>query len=321
MLHTIPNKPTNFNQTQPKQVKINNSNVITFVFKEMIAFTNAESKNKDYDIIIENEINPKNYCVSLLQKFSQMPLSHYSNFITHQIALMTNPCKWLRNLEEFIHLNEVLFNSKTAVLKYNRIFQLIEEKQNELQSSNIQGIPFCLSERLINSKCDDRYFSFYETKIKVEKLESFTEKIMYLTEEIFEYRHADIISINAKLLEYDLQCEHLIEKLQTIRELKTEYDKEKQELINNPILFKKLKFNGNLNQLVDIFYQMNRELFVDGKSILDGTVNDLVAIIVNSFVDKDGKEISPETVKTILTPSRTEKRPKHHKRIDIDKML
>ncbi|PZU85285.1 MAG: hypothetical protein DI529_10205 [Chryseobacterium sp.] len=47
----------------------------------------------------------------------------------------------------------------------------------------------------------------------------------------------------------------------------------------------------------------------------------MVAVIVNCFVDKDGKELSPETVKTMLTPSKTDKRPKPHKRIDIDKLL
>ncbi|TZF84144.1 hypothetical protein FW774_10760 [Pedobacter sp. BS3] len=50
-------------------------------------------------------------------------------------------------------------------------------------------------------------------------------------------------------------------------------------------------------------------------------MNDFVAVIVNSFVDKDGRELSPETVKTMLTPSKIDKRPKPHKRIDIDKML
>jgi hypothetical protein len=44
-------------------------------------------------------------------------------------------------------------------------------------------------------------------------------------------------------------------------------------------------------------------------------------MIVNSFVDKDKNEISPQTVETILKPSREEKRPKAHKRIDIDKLL
>ncbi|HAO08343.1 MAG TPA: hypothetical protein DCQ50_15485 [Chryseobacterium sp.] len=47
----------------------------------------------------------------------------------------------------------------------------------------------------------------------------------------------------------------------------------------------------------------------------------MVAVILNSFIDKDGRELSPETVKTILTPSKTDKRPKPHKRIDIDKLL
>lgn len=43
------------------------------------------------------------------------------------------------------------------------------------------------------------------------------EKLIYLTEEIFEYKNADIISKNGKLLDYDIQCTQLIEKLQTIR--------------------------------------------------------------------------------------------------------
>ena len=32
-------------------------------------------------------------------------------------------------------------------------------------------------------------------------------------------------------------------------------------------------------------------------------------------------KISPDTVRTILTPSKSDKRPKAHKRIDLDKML
>ena len=85
--------------------------------------------------------------------------------------------------------------------------------------------------------------------------------------------------------------------------------------------FNKLKINCNFNQLVDIFYQLHRELFIVGKPIIVGNINDFVAVIVNSFTDKDGRELSPETVKTMLTPSKTDKRPKPHKRIDIDKML
>ena len=87
------------------------------------------------------------------------------------------------------------------------------------------------------------------------------------------------------------------------------------------IPFNKLKINCNINQLVDIFYQLHRELFINGKPILDGNINDFVAVIVNSFVDKNGQELSPETIKTVITPSKSDKRPKPHKRIDIDKLL
>ena len=55
--------------------------------------------------------------------------------------------------------------------------------------------------------------------------------------------------------------------------------------------------------MLDIFYQLNRELFVEGRSFLDGNTGDIANLIVNAFIDKDGNEISPDTVKTILTPS------------------
>lgn len=287
----------------------------------MIASTSTQTKNKDYDVIIENEINSQSYCLALLQKFSAMPLSHYSSFINYQLSIVRNQSRWLRNLEDFIHCNEATFKSKPAVFKYNKIFQLIERKQIEKQSPSTQGIPFCQYRKLINSECDDRYFSFYETKIKVEKIENFTEKIIHLTDEIFQYKQAEKYSINTYLKPYDDQCLQLIEHLKTIRDLRADFEKEQNTTISNQLATNKMRFNGNLNQLVDIFYQLNRELFVDGKSYIDGNTNDLVALIVNSFVDKDGKEISPLTVKTILKPSKEEKRPNTHKRIDIEKFL
>jgi len=52
--------------------------------------------------------------------------------------------------------------------------------------------------------------------------------------------------------------------------------------------YSKLKINCNINQIVDVFYQLSREMFVEGKPFIDGTVNDIIAIIVNSFEDKGG---------------------------------
>ncbi|ELY2018255.1 hypothetical protein SL053_002173 [Flavobacterium psychrophilum] len=172
---------------------------------------------------------------------------------------------------------------------------------------------------MINANSDDRYFSYFEVKNHIETLPSFTEKIIYLTDEVFAYKQADKFSINTTLQSYDEQCNQKIEQLQTMRKMRADLEREQREQLKNQSQFAKLKFNGN--QLVDIFYQLNRELFVDGKSYIDGSSNDIISLIVNSFVDKDGNEISPQTIETILKPLRTDKRPKPYKRIDIDKML
>jgi hypothetical protein len=66
---------------------------------------------------------------------------------------------------------------------------------------------------------------------------------------------------------------------------------------------------------------MSCEIFVEGKPMIEGNINDIAEMIVNTFVDKDGREISLQSVKTILKPSREDKRPNTNKRIDISKFL
>lgn len=302
-------------------MNITNSTLITSDFKEMIAFSNTETKNIDYDIIIENEINSENYCLALLQKFSKMPLSHYSNFINYQVSLVTNQCKWLRNLEEFIHHNEASFKSKTAVLKYNKIFHLIEQKQIESQSSSVNESNSNTPKKHINAENEDRYFSFYELKKQLDKTPCDKQKILLLTKEKHDYKQSNIEFVNLKIPLYDKQCSKEIDQINEIGKLKFELEKTKSNNCNCQKQINKIQFNCNVNQFVDIYYQLYRELFSNGKPIIDGNINDMVAMIVNSFVDKDGNEISPQTVETILKPSRGDKRPKPHKRIDIDKLL
>ena len=117
--------------------------------------------------------------------------------------------------------------------------------------------------------------------------------------------------------DYAEQCQTKINQLQHKRLLEQELKDIQIEKSN----FNKLQFNGNVNQLVDIFYQLSRELFVNGRSYLDGNVNDIAKMIAYSFVDKEGNNLSIDTIKTILTPSREEKRPNNAKRIDVDKLL
>lgn len=58
-------------------------------------------------------------------------------------------------------------------------------------------------------------------------------------------------------------------------------------------------------------------IFEDGRPYIEGSVNDIVAVIVNSFEDKGGLPLSPQTIRTILKPSKEDKRPNSEKRIDL----
>jgi hypothetical protein len=293
----------------------------TAPFVELMAVPAALAKNPVFDIIIDEKVSLQNYCNALIEKIFTLPQSDFPAFIDYQSNQVKNTTVWLNKLEKLLANNEELFILRKVLCRYNKLYTLIEKKRTELQSSSIKNTIKRTPKRLINANSDDRHFSFYEVKNHIETLPNFSEKIIYLTEEVFAYKQADKFSINTTLQAYNEQCSQLIEKLQTIRKMRADYETEKQNSIPNQTLFKKMQFNGNLNQLVDVFYQLHRELFVDGKPYIDGNTNDLIALIVNSFVDKEGKEISPLTVKTILKPSKEEKRPNTHKRLDIDKLL
>ncbi len=293
----------------------------TAEFVELLAVPQAQAKNPLFDIIIEDKITIQNYCNALIAKILELKQSQFPAFIDYQFNLVKNPEVWICKLEKLLANNEAFFSSKTAMSRYNKLYFLIEKKRSELQATCVKEPVAKTPKKFINAESEDRHFSFYEIKKQLVNCESDDEKILLLTKEMFEYQQASIEFINQKTPMYDVQCAKEIEHIYALQKLQAAVEQTKREQNQNQLPFKKMQINCNLNQFIDIHYQFTRELFVDGKSMIDGSVNDLVAIIVNSYVDKDGKEISPETVKTILTPSRTEKRPNTHKRLDIDKLL
>lgn len=293
----------------------------TAEFVELLAVPQAQAKNPVFDIIVEDKITIQSYCNALIAKILELKQSQFPAFIDYQFNLVKNPEVWICKLEKLLANNEAFFSSKTAMSRYNKLYFLIEKKRTELQSSRVKEPVTKTPKKFINAESEDRYFSFYEIKKQLEKINDDNQKILLLTKEMFEYQQANIEFINQKTPFYDAQCTKEIENIYVLQKIQATIEQAKNHNAGIQLPFKKMQINCNLNQFIDIHYQFLRELFVDGKSILDGSVNDMVAIIVNSYLDKDGKDISPETVKTILTPSRTEKRPKPHKRIDIDKML
>lgn len=293
----------------------------TVQFPEHTAVPKEQSENALCDILVEDVKDNNTYCQELINRILKLPYAKLPDFFSHHCDFATNPIKWLNKFEKLISENEEIFVSTTMRGRMMKCYTIIESKRKELEILRNRHTKIKPPMQYINAECEERYFSFREVKSKVNGMVDYTDKIMFLTKEKFDYEQASIDFINPKLPDYSDQCQKEIDQIQHLIRLTDEFSKQQMQKNTNGIPFNKLKINCNINQLVDIFYQLHRELFTDGKPIIDGNINDFVAVIVNSFVDKDGRELSPETVKTMLTPSKSDKRPKPHKRIDIDKML
>lgn len=299
----------------------NKTSVKSVPFAELMAVSSEKSTNKNLDVIIEEPITLDEYCNVLINKLLKLPQTQFLNLINHQLEQVKSPLDWLDSFDLLIAENEKLFVENSLMFKYNKLCNIIEKRRDILQCPAVKPIKPTIAKKYINAESEERYFSFYEIKKQLNTLEDDNEKILLLTKEKHEYKQANIEFLNQKLPIFDKQCSKEIEQIYEMQTIQSSIDKLKPATTINPSTLTKLQFNCNVNQFVDIFYQLTREIIVDGKPIIEGNINDVAAIIVNSFVDKDGKEISTQSVKTILQPSREDKRPNSHKKIDVNKFL
>jgi hypothetical protein len=289
----------------------------TVEFKEFTQVALQNVKSEEFDIIEVQPLTNEGYCQALIDKVFKISHSEIADFIKHQLLYVKDKLYWINKFEKLVSVNESLFKKERNKTKLMKIITTIETVRNSLNKSTTIRYEDRPTPGYINAESELRYFSFTKTSEKVDLIENYCEKIMFLTDEKYEYEQANIHFINPKLKDYADQCEKKINQLQHKRILQEELKDIQIEKSN----FNKLQFNGNVNQLVDLFYQLSRELFVNGKPYLDGNVNDIAKMIAYSFIDKDGNNLSIDTIKTILTPSREEKRPNNAKRIDVDKLL
>ena len=149
----------------------------------------------------------------------------------------------------------------------------------------------------------------------------FNEKILFLTEEIFEYRQADLFSKHSKLLEYDTLCEQLILKLQTLRKMIKKNEKLKKEEVLNinseskPTL--KLKLNDSINILTDVYKQMMVPSKITGKPYLDYPIKKIAEFICENHLDENGNVLSYHTIRTYLSTTRNDKGPNNDNKIRL----
>ncbi|QIH33436.1 hypothetical protein [Sphingobacterium sp. DR205] len=291
--------------------------------KDAVQFTERTTVSKEqssiqlFDILEEDVLNNKQYCQLLLNKLLLVPYAKLPDFFSHHCQIASNPLKWLNKFEKLIAENEYLFISTTNRGRMIKCYTIIERKRKEIElNNNKKSTKFLI--QYINAGCEARCFSFKETREKASELSNYTDKIIFLTKEKYDYEQAIIDFINPKLPDFAIQCQKEIDHIQQLNCLTNEFSVDQMQSKTTPLPFNKLKINCNINQLVDIYYRLSREMHTNGRPIIEGSISDLATVIVNSFVDKDGRDLSLETVKTVLTPSKHDKRPKDHKKINID---
>lgn len=303
-------------------------------FKEHPIIDYAFAEPGEYDIIAFNPNDPSSfifagnfslqqYCTCLLHKLFLLNKSDIKPFIQYQCEQLTEPFVWLNKFEKLIDLNRELFTGKDKEIKIEKALMVIELLRQEIQSNKFNPAS---------------RFNFDKVKRECKNYPTTEEKLLFLAEAKTEYLQNRPALVPPGEVPFDEKVQLEIDLLKTQRKLSKKSTplsigegpglrpKSPLSPLKKPALSKaegypkstaKFQINTNLNVFVDIFFQLIHEKKINGKPYLDATPNELAEMIATWFKDKEGKEISVETVKTILKPSRIEKRPKGNNRFNV----
>jgi hypothetical protein len=293
----------------------------TAPFVELLAVPQAQANNPLFDIIIEDKINIQNYCNALIAKILVLRPSELPEFINYQFNLVKKPEIWLNKFEKLLANNSEQFQAIRNHSKFIKLYTLIEKKRTELQSSSIKEPVSKTPKRLINAESEERYFSFSEVKKHIATLTNYPDKILYLNEEICEYKQSEVYFINNKLLDYKKQCKALLKQIQNEKILKCQLEKEQAEekikiaLEKKPTL--KIRLNGPINILTDAYKQMMNDVKPNGKPYIEYKIKEIAKFICDNYLDENGNELSMLTIQTYLSPTRTDKNPNNDWKIKL----
>ncbi|SHM22145.1 hypothetical protein [Flavobacterium xinjiangense] len=293
----------------------------TAPFVELLAVPAALAKNPLFDIIVEDKITIQNYCNALISKILELRQSQFPAFIDYQFNQVKNPEIWLNKFEKLLANNAEQFEGIRNNSKFIKLYTLIEKKRTHLQSSSVKEPITKTPKRLINAESEDRYFSFSEVKIHIGALTNYPDKILYLNEEICEYKQSEVYFINNKLLDYRKQCKALLKQIQNEKILKCQLEKEQADEKNKMALeikpTFKIRINGPINILTDAYKQMMNDVKPNGKPYIEYKIIEIAKFICDNYLDENGNELSMLTIQTYLSPTRTDKNPNNDWKIKL----
>jgi hypothetical protein len=279
---------------------------------DLTIFEEGQASN----FLTKGQFNIELYCKCLLHKLFTLNKSKIKPFIHYQCSKLNDPIVWLNKLEKLIDLNQEFFTTKTQAKNFEKALMIIEVMRDAIEQK----------------QTTTTQFNFNELKNKIKEYSNYDDKLSCLMEARTEYlqNKPKVIDVNEipfdeKInLELDLvkSQQKLSKKRNAIYSQEVNSPKSPTENTKSPTEIRRtsvglFQFNCQTNVFVDMFFQLTKEITVDGKPLLNIGSNDLAQFITNNFIDKNGNELSLNTVKTILNISRPEKRPSSEKRINL----
>lgn len=263
------------------------------------------------DFIVSGTFSLQQYCTCLLHRLFLLDKSDIKPFIHYQCEQLADPFVWLNKFEKLIDLNRDLYTTKERIMKMEKALMVIE-----LLRQDIQNNKFVPASR----------FNFEKIKNKIKAYPTTEEKLLFLAEAKTDYLQNRPAQVPPGEVPFDEKIQLEIDLLKTQSKLSRKrqqtFTAQENKSPLSPLKKStqspaKFQINSNLNVFVDIFFQLMHEKKINGKPYLDASPNELCEMIATYFKDKEGHDISIDTIKTILKPSRFEKRPKGNARFNI----
>ena len=284
--------------------------IVLVHFDEYPFYVQGKKKPSVHDITLADGETMPDYCQALFKKILDIGLSELPAFLQYQCKLVHEPQNWLNALEKLIKVNSKCFNNEDLHHRRTKLISQFDIHRFRLESNNMISKRTSDLRDTVKSFSDEKEFDFRKTLESSKEIATDEERIVYLQNQIFEYRQ----NYNHKVKTYDELCQLEIDRVKINNDFLQKVKLDKNIDVSLVSLKEKIRIKTNLNYFVDIFYQMLREWKFNGDFIIESSNSQIAQLISNNFVDKKGKSISVRSVQTMLETSRHDKRPLEGKR-------
>lgn len=263
---------------------------------DVTIFEEAQASN----FLVKGKFDKQQYCRCLLHKLFALPKSKIKPFIHYQCKQVQEPMVWINKLEKLIDLNRDLFTSKEQLIKTDKALMIIELLRQDMERPKL--IP-------------DKRFDFEAVKAKLKNYASAEEQLCFLYEAQAEYLQNKPATIDPDSITFDEKCRIEINKIERQDQVRAVAVSKSAVRRQKSTSNNRLVIRGQINILVDAFYQMLHEKKANGQPYLMANASEITKFIVSNFLDKDGEPLSESTVRTMLSPNKADKRPKYDSKV------